>query len=73
MPKKKHQLENDIFANLPAYWKDEIEADRIAKKKSDRDKLLSKTKRALLIVSNIILWICAVGGFVLSLIQFLGN
>lgn len=30
----------------------------------------SRFRKVLKIISNIILWICAVGGFVLSLIQF---
>ncbi len=30
-------------------------------------------QRVLKIISRVILWVCAVGGFVLSLIQFLQN
>lgn len=40
------------------------------KKKKKILKLFNPTKKFLKGVSQVILWICAVGGFVLSLIQF---
>lgn len=46
-------------------------------KRSKRRKVINqihgRIKNFLKILSQVILWICAVGGFVLSLIQFLDN
>lgn len=44
-----------------------------AKKRKRAKEFKDKLKRSCKIASQIILWICAVGGFVLSLIQFFQN
>ena len=43
---------------------------KIHKFKKQTDKALAISKKVLSVLSNSILWICAVGGFVLSLISF---
>ena len=45
---------------------DKVERDLIQKRKE-------KVKKSFKIISNIILWLCAVGGFVLALVQFFQN
>lgn len=52
------------------YVEKTAEQDRIyCKKKRQREQLRMFFK----LLSNIILWVCAVGGFVLALIQFFQN
>ena len=38
-----------------------------------RNKTFKNTKKFLTVASEIILWICAVGGFILSLVQFFSD
>lgn len=62
---KKHELEPFVKPNPEAY-------KRFKKLcfKNDLTKLLSQIKMITKMLSCAILWFCAVGGFILSLIQF---
>lgn len=59
---------------LLPFLKPDKEAYKRYKKLKWKEKskqLLSASKKVLKLVSNAILWLCAVGGFLLGLIQFL--
>ena len=65
--KRKHHRE--LISNTPQFAKHLPDLDKIEREL--RDKRREKIVRFLRIVSNIILWICAVGGFVLAILAYI--